>query len=429
AGYGTMNEPIPGYVGWADLRKTGGIVSIGESPTGIQGMLLGSGFPQEVEYFILRKFRIAYLGKKLVNPARRSAWASGRECVWKTNGVWGTEGANKPRLLAPFHFAAVNGRPADFTDDFYRPFAARFVKAIQTAHPGCQVFMETETSRQPPHWTREEGTNVVFAPHWYDDIVLTQKELHSWLGIAPFTHAPLVGRGTLRRAYARHLAGLRQGAMDRMGGAPVLLGEFGIPFDLYHGRAYRTGDFRRQEAAIDRAFRALEDTLLSGTVWVYTPDNTNARGDGWNGEDFSIYSPDQRGPATGGASVGGSRAAAGDLDAGGSGGSGAGRSAAGSGLDAGGRALRAVVRPYPRATAGEPTRVDFDYRRGVFTLELRHDPAVTAPTEIFLPACHYGKGCSVTVSDGTWELLPDGETLLYRHDPSKPEHRVVVGRA
>jgi hypothetical protein len=33
------------------------------------------------------------------------------------------------------------------------------------------------------------------------------------------------------------LADLKRGALDRLNGAPTVLGEFGIPFDLNGGRA------------------------------------------------------------------------------------------------------------------------------------------------------------------------------------------------
>ena len=132
------------------------------------------------------------------------------------------------------------------------------------------------------------------------------------------------GPGAVRRSLRAQLARLKEGATERAGGIPTLLAEFGIPFDFYRGRAYRTGDFRAQVKALDRSFTAIEDNLLGCTIWNYCADNTNARGDQWNGEDMSIWSRDQR------------------VDAG--------------GLDSGGRGLRAFVRPYPRAVAGEVVR-------------------------------------------------------------------------
>ena len=40
--------------------------------------------------------------------------------------------------------------------------------------------------------------------------------------------------------------------------------------------------------------RALDANLLSFTVWNYCAENSNERGDLWNDEDLSVFSPDQR---------------------------------------------------------------------------------------------------------------------------------------
>ena len=165
---------------------------------------------------------------------------------------------------------------------------------------------------------------------------------------------------------------------------PVLLGEFGIPFDLRGNRV----------KAMDRSFRAVEDNLLSCTLWNYTPDNTHAHGDGWNGEDLSIFGRDEQEDL-------------GDIHS-------------------GGRALPAIVRPYPRATAGEPLRMAFDIKRRIFQFRFRHDPQVTAATEIFVPALQYPRGYRVEVSDGMVERDPVRQTLIYRHDPARREHKVRI---
>jgi hypothetical protein len=198
----------------------------------------------------------------------------------------------------------------------------------------------------------------------------------------------------IRRSFAAQLELLRAESREHLGNAPTLIGEFGIPFDIHGGRAFRTGDFRVQEKALDRTFRALDDTLLSGTLWNYTADNTNAHGDQWNGEDLSIWSRDQQcDPAD---------------------------------PDSGGRGLGGCVRPYARAIAGEPLRMSFDRRRRVFELEFRHDPGVGAPTEVFLPALHYPHGAEVQVSDGSFALLPASQTLEYRHGMARDVHTLRV---
>ncbi|MFN2149298.1 MAG: glycosyl hydrolase family 35, partial [Anaerolineales bacterium] len=177
-----------------------------------------------------------------------------------------------------------------------------------------------------------------------------------------------------------------------LGGIPTLIGEFGIPFDLAGGRAFRSGDFSAQTAALDRSFRAIEANLLGCTLWNYTADNTNARGDQWNGEDLSIFSRDQQTDP--------------------------------SDIDSGGRAIEAAVRPYPIATAGEPLDLTFDRKRRRFRYTFRHDPAVEAATEIFVPGLHYANAPHIRVSDGTYTFDPDGQILQYWHDPSYECHTI-----
>ena len=79
-----------------------------------------------------------------------------------------------------------------------------------------------------------------------------------------------------------------------MGGVPTVIGETGVPFDVQEKRAYKTGDFRTVIRAMDRTLRAMDDALVSYTLWNYTSDNTNAHGDLWNDEDLSIFSRDQQ---------------------------------------------------------------------------------------------------------------------------------------
>jgi hypothetical protein len=287
----------------------------------------------------------------------------------------------------------VNGRAVDFAQDYFQPFANRFAREIRSADPRAVIFLEPEAGRWPPAWGAGDVPGVVFAPHWYDGLLLVTKSFSPFLAYDSRREKIVIGRGAVRRSMAGQLADLKRGALDRLNDAPTVLGEFGIPFDL-NGEAYRRGDFRTQVKALERSFEAIEANLLSCAIWNYTSDNTNARGDLWNGEDFSIFSRDQRTDP---------------YD-----------------INSGGRALRALLRPYPVATAGQLLRARFDSGRRRFELQFRHDPAVSAPTKIFVPNLQYPLGYDVRVSDGTCEARRGEQMLLYVHGGKRDDHTLTI---
>jgi len=335
-------------------------------------------------------------GSTRLNPDRAHAWQAGRECIWRQHGVWEVDAAGSPRLLRPDYFRQVDGRTVDFNRDYFVPFARRCAEAVQAADSKALIFVEGAAGTPPPRWPDAEPGHIVYAPHWYDGLVVVTQTFNRFIGVDFLTQKIIFGLpSTIQRSFARQFATLKQAAVD-LGGAPTLMGEFGIPFNLYSGKAYRSGDFHSQVQALERSFEALEANLLNGTLWNYTSDNSNARGDLWNGEDFSIFSRDQQ---------------ADPQD-----------------INSGGRALAAAVRPYARATAGEPLRMSFDRRSGRFELAFRHNPQVTAPTEIFVPAIQYPEGFTVEVSDGTYEARPEEQMVVYRHGLSHEEHWIRIKR-
>ena len=394
-GYDTMNEPLRGYIGCGDLTAPLGPLTLGPCPTPLQAMALGSGIPETVDIWRLGRFGLRRAGATLLNQGRHRAWREGVECIWREHGVWGVDAGGAPRILRPHHFRQVAGRELDFGQDYYRPFANRFAKAIQAAHPGTIIFLETEPGGLPPRWGAGDAENVAFAPHWYDVSVLVARRYSSFLAVDIRTGKLVAGLpARIRRSFVEQLASFRQGAKQRLGEVPVVLGEFGVPFDLPDKSVYRTGDLRVPERALDRCFQAVEANLLDSALWNYTADNTNERGDQWNGEDLSIFSRDQQtDPAD---------------------------------LNSGGRALGAVVRPYPRAIAGKPRRLHFNLRHRCFEFTFIHDPEVTAPTEVFVPNLQYPRGYRVEVSDGTWEADKDTQLLRYWPAAGRREHTLRI---
>ncbi len=383
-GFDTMNEPFAGWIGWPDLQKTGGLVRLGDTPTPLQSMALGDGIPQEVDVWGVGLRGPQKVSTRLVNPAGVRAWRQERTCVWRENGVWDVDGGGKPRLLRPDWFARYGAGKADFARDFYRPFANRVAAAVREAQPKTMIFIEAETGQQPPEWKEGDARNIVFAPHWYDGLTLFLKRYFSWLGVDYRNQKPVFGRRAVLRAFIAQLRDLRDAATTKLGGVPTVIGEFGIPFDMNERKAYRTGNYRDQIAALDRSFQALDANLLSATLWNYTADNTHPLGDRWNEEDLSIFSRDDRRDP---------------MDP-----------------DSGGRALEAAVRPYPMAVAGEPLTFHYDLKRRRFTFRYRPDPAVTSETELFVPALTYPRGVRVTIRGGTWTHDIPKQVLRLRAD-------------
>ncbi len=393
-GYDTMNEPLPGYIGFEDLNSPGGMVKLGSSPSPFQSMLLGSGIAQNIGTWKLGITGERKVNTHMVNSSAVNAWLPDRECVWRRNGVWDLDATGQPRILRPHHFTKVRNRRIDFSDDYYRPFANRYAKAIRSVSPEAIIFIESEPRHVSMKWGAQDAPNIVFAPHWYDGFVLFMKSFRSTLAVDFRTGKVIFGSKRIRRSFADQVASFKQTSEVSFGGVPTLIGEFGIPFDLKGRRAYRTGDFQDQIRAMDRSMRAMEDNLLSYTLWNYTADNTNARGDQWNDEDLSIFSRDQQTDPTD--------------------------------IHSGGRALDAVVRPYPRAVAGKPLLMAFDIKKKRFTFEFLHDPKIEAPTEIFVPNYQYPDGYSVEISDGSFETNPLMQTLVYHHSTSRDTHTIYL---
>jgi hypothetical protein len=393
AGYETMNEPEPGWIGVQDITLYKTIRRNGPTPNPWQSILLGSGYPQAIDFWKVG-IGLHRVGRQWLNRERIRAWQKDRECLWRENGVWDIDGHGNPRLLRPDHFASVGNRPVDFSEDYFLPFIKRYIQAIRSVKPEATVIICPPPFNDAFSWEKDDAGNIVYAPHWYDFIVLVRKKFISWLALDIRSSRFILLPPLIRRSLSDQLNHFRHRAQNQLGGVPVYIGEIGIPFDMYKAMAYKTGDFSAQERALDRSFRAVEDTMVNVTIWNYTADNDNARGDQWNGEDFSIFSRDQQ------------------VDR--------------KDVNSGGRALSALLRPYPKATAGELMELSFDMKKRLFRMKYRHNTGIEAATEIFVPRFQYPGGYRVAVSDGIWEQDAVGQTLKYWHTTGQSIHEITI---
>jgi len=391
-GYDSLNEPGSGFIGVENLTAVPEeLLLAGASPTSFQAMLLGAGYTQEVGVWEMGLAGPQQAGTVTLNPEGVSLWKEGYECVWKQNGVWTDEGG-EPRLLRPDHFTQVSGHKVDFENDYLKPFIKRFITEMRSVHPEAFLFLEGVPGGGHPHWRADDPPNAVNAAHWYDALTLLTKHYNPEMTLNFFTRQFVSGAEAVRQAFVEQLATIKGMATEQMGGIPALIGEFGLPFDLDDKQAYKTGDFSVHVQAMDAYYDAMDANLLNCTVWNYTADNTNERGDMWNDEDLSIFSRDQQTDADD--------------------------------IHSGGRALEAIVRPYARKIAGKPLRMHFDLPRRTFEFEFRHDPVATAPTEIFVPNYQYPEGYEVELSDGTYHIDREALTLTVHHTPDRETHTV-----
>ena len=120
--------------------------------------------------------------------------------------------------------------------------------------------------------------NWVNGSHWYDDATLVTKQYIPWIGL--LDDEIIIGKKNVRIAFESFIGKMFKETENHFGGnAATILGEFGIPFDMNDGKAYKNGDFSQQIDAMDRSIKLLEKNKMSYTLWNYTADNNNERGD------------------------------------------------------------------------------------------------------------------------------------------------------
>lgn len=465
-GWESMNEPNRGLVGYADLSVIPSEQHLkkGTCPTIWQAILTGSGRACEIDCFDMGGLGPYKTGTKLVDPHGESAWLPSDyddsrygwkrdpgwilgECIWAQHGVWDPA----TDMLINRNYFSVNpntGKTIDypeFTNTYFMDFWRRFKKACRSVHEDCIMLMQFPTLEIPPKikGTADDDPNMAFTPHYYDGITLMTKHWNStWnvdvVGVlrGKYWHpafAIKVGETAIRNCLRDQLEYLKNEGREQTGNHPCVMTEFGIPFDMDDKRAYKTGDYSSQSAALDANYFAAEGSLMEGhCLWLYSTNNDHEWGDQWNGEDLSVFSVDDKvpplsaSPRPASASVNsGSRTSAGgpvpedaevtpsNLP----------RALASPSISTtatdklphltsapGYRAAEAFVRPSPTTVAGDVVQYGFDLRSCTFKLTVDAPDAAAdgAPTVVFLPEFHFPKDLSeVSVSAGRWEIRSD----------------------
>jgi hypothetical protein len=317
-------------------------------------------------------------GEGVINPNGVSIWRHGMGCPFEAAGAYRIEGG---RAVATNdeHFRTAEGRRLEISDDCYGPFFQKVAAVTRAINPQWAIFAELDAwgATAGRRFPRQLPERTVNASHWYDATMLYLKTFDpqnspDMLG-APAARGP----DEIRARYIRQLSAKAGLSSDFPGGsAPVLIGEFGIPYDLDEGAAYdawaagRRGDdvWAKHAKALELMYDALDELQLHSAQWNYTASNRNdlTIGDRWNQEDLSIYSRDQQDdPAD---------------------------------PDSGGRAVTGFCRPYLRRCQGQLLHGRFDAESGVYAVRLNAEANFLQPTEIYVPQRHYPNGARITVT-------------------------------
>ncbi|ACM31353.1 hypothetical protein A6U89_30855 [Agrobacterium sp. B133/95] len=397
-GFDTLNEPVPGWIGrplsYRHLRPTTmnpANPRIGLAMSPLDNLLAAQGIPVSVPK-ILRDPKTGAFSvgsEEIVNPDGVSIWLPGHTCPFEAAGAYRLNGT-KAEVLDETFFCVSRGRVLSAANDAYGPLFQAVSETTHVINPRWSIFAELEPYSAfvggPFPDNMPEG--AVNASHWYDSSTLYTKTFSSESAFDFTAGKMLYGRDAIKASYVKQLRDVAT-LSNTFGptGAPTLIGEFGIPFDLDGGAAFetwRTGDrsqtpWQPHIDALTLMYEAFDELLLHVTLWNYTASNRNdlAIGDGWNQEDLSIFSRDQQEHPDD--------------------------------PDSGGRALLGFCRPFVRLAQGNLIRMAFDASACRFTAEIEVDAVVPAETEIYLPQLHFGKHPIIEVSGVDSDLRFDLE--------------------
>ena len=376
-GWGVINEPHHGFIGQQNLKLIENtMIPVGPRPTPWQAIRAASGYKVEVPVYGAGSIGRRISHYETFNPDGISLFKDGFSCPWKQAGVWKDDDGT-PKLLCADHFGIYQGRRPVFSDDFLKPFIVKYINAMKEADEHSLFFIEGPpncTSRDShPSWKSGDPVNVVNAFHWYDGLSLFTKSFRAWFNANIDTEKPIFGRKKVREYFTNCLTRGIECTKEKMGDIPCLLGEFGLAFDMNNRSGFKSGDYSKHEEALTMYYDAVDSNLLHSTIWNYTASNTNEYGDGWNGEDLSIFSEGRE------------RAAAG------------------------------WKRPYPMAVAGRPLSFSWNSKRGEFIFRFNADGSVTSPTLIYLPAQTFGAAPKIETVTQTGKSL----RCDYRHEEQR----------
>lgn len=400
-GFDILNEPSGGWIGKSLSRRP-----VKEDPAypddiimpGIAWSPLDALRVSHGETLNLPVLGVSYLSFKIVpkttqtvNPNGISIWLDHKHDPFLAAGAYLRNSDGRLYQPQDDFFQRVNGKKINFTDDYLGPFFNRAMDALRLENPDWFLFAEPDllTADQSKAFPRDLPERTVNAGHCYDVTTLLFKKFFYPIGMNLIDGKVRIGRKGFQADYEKQFNKVIAQSKKVNGGCPTLIGEFGIPYDLNNGKAYQShaaGDhfdkpWRAHTLALDLMYNALDALLLSATQWNYTASNSNdlKKGDGWNQEDLSIFSPDQQTDPED--------------------------------INSGGRALAGFIRPYVRFTQGRISTMRYDRNAGFFTLEFEADTSIKQATEIFVPELVFPENYQVKGEGFEFEKLISRQCL------------------
>lgn len=361
-GFDSLNEPGSGWIGQGLEERKGLLRGPGWSP--LDGLAVAAGLTRELP-------RLEG-GEYVANAGGTSIWLPGHDDPFRAAGAWDIDGDGEARALRPDYFRNVGGRDVSLAPDYMQPFFHRVADTIRRVRDDWLVFAEVDPFEAfvGHGFPDAMPDRTVNASHWYDFSALVTKSFdpQNWVEFPSGTvHS---SEQAIEDCYVKGIGALRDIGDRLNGGAPTLIGECGIQYDMNEAGAYvrwaegdRTPEiWAAQTTALELMYNALDRLQLHSTQWNYTVSNRNDPmiGDGWNQEDLSIWSADQ---AT-------------DPDD----------------PNSGGRAVEGFCRPYAQAVQGTPIRQRFDRHAGIYEFEYDAAEDIAGPTLIYVPEIQFPNG-------------------------------------
>lgn len=396
-GFDSLNEPGTGWIAQPMSLSQGLLRGAQWSP--LDGLAVASGFSRELP--------LMEGGTKLANPDGISIWLPGHDCPFRAAEAWDVRDG-KPVVLREDHFTRRGEVAVSIEHDFMLPFYHRVAETFREVRADWLLFAELDpfASLRGGHGFPDGmPERTVNASHWYDITALITKSFDPARSVHLLSGTVSEGSAAIEAGYVEELGRLKAAGDALHGGAPSLVGECGIAYDMNDASAYAAwaagergeGAWAAQVSALDLMYNALDALQLNSTQWNYTVSNRNdvMVGDGWNQEDLSIWSIDQQ--------------------------------ANPDDPNSGGRAISGFCRPFARAVQGVPKRQRFALASGVFELTIEADPALSQPTEIYVPDWQYPLGFDIELENGTVEQMA-GQTLRVRADGPGNLHIRLIRR-